>query len=171
MADIQTAIGFVLRQEDSRLTGQITNDPTDRGGRTRFGIAERFHPELTKMGFFDSMPYSPALSLADSVYAGSYAMPLKLQGIAAQQVANAQLSFAINEGTGTAIKILQRALGVAADGIMGDGTLHALNTTSVLPALERQQQAYYADIVAKNPSQQRFFNGWMNRVKQDCGVA
>ena len=69
MADIQQATDVVLRQEDSRMSGVITTIPGDSGGRTRFGIAERWHPELTATGFFTTMPTAEALKVAEGVYA------------------------------------------------------------------------------------------------------
>jgi hypothetical protein len=42
MADTQQAIEFALRQEDSTLSGKITNINADRGGCTRYGIAVLF---------------------------------------------------------------------------------------------------------------------------------
>jgi hypothetical protein len=72
MADLKTAIDVVLRQEDSRMSGVITTISGDSGGRTRFGIAERWHPELTAAGFFTTMPTAAALTVAEGVYAESY---------------------------------------------------------------------------------------------------
>lgn len=171
MADILIATDYVLKQEDSRMTGVITDDPRDSGGRTRYGVAERWHPELTKRGYFTTMPNVPALVLAHKVYADNYGAPLEFKEIELQQLGNAMLSFAINEGVKTSIKILQRSIGVATDGIMGYETLRVANASNVLPSLSRQQRAHYADIVFQNPKDERFFAGWINRVKQDCGEA
>ena len=43
MSDINIATLYVLKNEDSHLSGVVT---TDQGGMTRFGIAQRFHPDL-----------------------------------------------------------------------------------------------------------------------------
>jgi hypothetical protein len=43
MADFKTAFLFTLQHEDSTRSGKVT---VDAGGRTRFGIAEKFHPDL-----------------------------------------------------------------------------------------------------------------------------
>jgi Glycosyl hydrolase 108 len=81
MADIQEAIYSVLRQEDATLSGVITDIPGDSGGRTRYGIAERWHPELTATGFFSTMSSAAALKVAEGVYAASYAKHLMLAQI------------------------------------------------------------------------------------------
>ena len=39
------SIDFVLKQEDSTLSGVITNETGDAGGLTRFGLCAKWHPE------------------------------------------------------------------------------------------------------------------------------
>ena len=98
MANVASAIVYVLHQEDARMAGIVTNFGRDKGGRTRWGIAEHAHPELTVTGFFDSMSNTDSLAKATEVYGTGYSTPLMLPNIEQQQVANALLSFAINEG-------------------------------------------------------------------------
>lgn len=179
MSDVKTAVDFVLHQEDSKMSGVVTNNPRDTGGRTRFGIAEKFHPELTATGFFDDMSDADALCVADRIYEISYGNPLMLASINDQQTANALLSFAINEGVPTSIKVLQRALqgldeGITVDGQFGPHTLALVNATppaTMLLLLGVYQRQHYTDIIAANPGDEVFRNGWMNRVTQNCQVA
>lgn len=179
MADVVSAITYVLRQEDAHMSGIVTANPRDSGGRTRFGVAEKFHPELTSTGFFDAMAYADALLVADGVYKNSYGVPLMLASIANQQVANALLSFAINEGVKPSVLVLQNALRSLdakfwPDGDFGPVTLAAVNTTdaaSLLTLLGVFQKKHYTAIVAANPTDGAFVNGWLNRVAQDCKAA
>ena len=172
MASIVTAIDYVLRQEDSRLAGVVTDDARDPGGKTRFGLCQRFHPELIYTGFFDATRTTAAyaLQIAEQTYAKEYGEPLRIADITAQQVANAIVSFAVNEGTATSVEILQAAVGInPPTGFFGAKTLSAVNNTSnVLSLLEPKQIAHYQAIVAKNSAEAAFLNGWLNRVKQDC---
>jgi|ERR1019366_4715743 lysozyme family protein len=169
MADVASAIVYVLHQEDARMAGLVTNFGRDKGGRTRWGIAEHAHPELTATGFFDSMSNADSLAKATEVYGALYARPLMLASIAVQQVANALLSFAINEGVISSIKVLQAALNLDQDGMFGTLTLKAVNSMSnILESLEAKQTAHYMSIVLADPTQREFLNGWMNRIKQDC---
>ncbi|PYV10095.1 MAG: hypothetical protein DMG23_08815 [Acidobacteria bacterium] len=46
-ADFESAFSFVMRHEDPGLNGIIT---VDQGGRTRFGVSEKAHPEAWKNG-------------------------------------------------------------------------------------------------------------------------
>jgi lysozyme family protein len=177
MADPRVSIDFVLRQEDSTLSGVITDIPGDSGGTTRFGLAAKYHPELVTKGFYDpSMPAGDALAMAETAYESLYATPLLISGIASQPIANGLLSFAINGegpgGTGSAVRILQRAansLGqsLTIDGAMGTGTLAAVNAcdaASLLAAYCEGQYANYRGIVAANPGDAKFAKGWNNRV-------
>jgi lysozyme family protein len=173
MANINLAINFVLRQEDAKLTGVITDTTSDSGGRTRFGVAEKYHPDLTKTGFYDNMDFSDALEIADSVYKNQYAVPLQISNINSQDIANALLSFGVNIGTSTIIGIVQEVCGVAQDGVVGPKTLAAINKanpTTFLSFLAKRIRIYYADLVSINLSQSRFLAGWLNRVNQNCLV-
>ena len=63
MADIVSSIDYVIRQEDARMSGDVTIDLRDSGKATRYGIAERWHPELFASGFFDQ----PKISSVDAL--------------------------------------------------------------------------------------------------------
>jgi lysozyme family protein len=174
MANPTIAVDFTLRLEDSTLSGVITDIPGDLGGTTRFGLTAKYHPELVAAGFFDStMNTQTALSIAEQSYAESYANPLLISQISNQALANALLSFAVNEeGTGRqgeAVKLLQEAAGAGADGVMGPGTIAAVNGCDPVALLKGYcglQQTHYEAIVAANPSQQKFIKGWTSRVSQ-----
>jgi lysozyme family protein len=120
---VDQAIEFVLKLEDASMDGVITLIKGDRGGATRFGITQRWHPELTPTGFFDfsSDPNAPhgqvpkmemdeALKIAKGVLSNHYAKPLRLASFQSLDVAERILSFAVNEGTTEAVAILQRAV-------------------------------------------------------------
>lgn len=179
MADTATAVQFVLRQEDSRLTGDITTLKGDRGGRTRFGLAERFHPDLVKSGYYDLgedgepvVPHDEALTTADQVYEEQYASALSLSALSSQDVANRLLSFSINEGPAEGIAIAQKAcnaLGCSldVDGKVGPATLKALNSLDPdkwIAANRLQQEAFYRHLVQVRPEMLPLLNGLINRA-------
>jgi len=77
----------------------------------------------------------------------------------------------VNNGTGTAIKLLQRALNetgdlaLAIDGFIGERTL-AASSAGGAPALRRlllDRQKHYYDIVTAHPGDMKFLKGWLNR--------
>lgn len=165
MADINAAIAYVLTFEDADLSGVIT---TDSGGRTRFGIAERFHPELTACLFYTSMGSTAALQIAKGIYDISYAEPLCIADIENQAVANKLLSLGVNLGVIEAAKMLQLTLRVNGDGRIGPLTLHALEMArpeEVIESLDDMAVAFYHSIVEKDPSKQKYLEGWLKRAE------
>jgi lysozyme family protein len=184
MADINAAIEVVLKQEDSTLSGVITNIPSDMGGMTRFGITLASAKGLAAQGFFTAaVPTDRALIMAQAWYAKNYAAPLYLDQINSQGVATALLSYAVNQegagGAGRAVKLLQEAIAslgddIVADGVMGPATVAAINHLSAqdeLKAYGGLEQEFYDAIVAANPSQAKFIKGWTSRVKQNESLA
>jgi lysozyme family protein len=174
MADVKACIDVTLRQEDSTLSGVITVIPGDSGGRTRYGIAERWHPELTSTGFFTTMPAAAALTVAEGVYAASYAKPLMLSQINAQGVAAALLSFAVVEGPVEAVKLLQQACGAVVDGRIGPLTIARVNgcvPTALLETWCDLERAYFQKLGAENPADEKFVAGWDNRAQENKALA
>ncbi len=167
MANVKQAIDFVMRQEDSAMSGVITNARGDHGGRTRWGISENAHPELTASGFFGDMSVWDSLKAAEDVYAKFYAAPLKLDQITSQGLATALLSFSVLEGQERAVKMLQHCLGVMEDGYLGPQTVAAINRASefaIMQAYGLQQRAYFMRLAAINPTQAKWVVGWGNRM-------
>lgn len=184
MANAKKIIDFVLRQEDSTLSGVITDLATDLGGLTRYGLCAKWHTELVEAGFYAyqivdgkqvaHMAAAEALTLAESTYATVYEPSLRLAEIASAGLATAILSFAVLEGQEEAVKLLQEALGIAADGLMGPATLAAENaatTATLLPKLVNLQRQHFADIAAASPSQEANLHGWDNRADAILALA
>jgi lysozyme family protein len=173
MSNATQSIDFVLRQEDSTLSGIITNEANDAGGLTRFGLCAKWHPELVAAGFYqESMAAATARTMAETAYATAYANPLRLASINAQPVANALLSFAVNMGTFSAVETLQQVCGAVADGCMGANTVAAINAhdpATLLAAYCAIQANRYRGIAAASPTQQKFLVGWLNRVAAVAG--
>jgi len=79
----------------------------------------------------------------------------------------AVFDFAVNAGVARAAKFLQRAVGADDDGVVGPGTLALVKKTTPGKLLEHfteQKEAFYNTLAEKNPTQQKFLKGWMNRV-------
>lgn len=180
MADMKRCIDFVLRQEDSTLSGVMTNAAADHGGVTRFGIAAKFHPELANTEFFcASMSAQDALPIAEHAYATQYAAPLHLDALASDAVATALLSFGVLEGTKEAATILQNAINmlgvpITVDGKMGPGTVAAANSCDpqkLITAVVQLQKAHFAHIAAVNPTQEKWVHGWDNRADLLLSIA
>jgi len=141
--------------------GGYVNDPNDLGGETHFGIAKRFYPDvdiknLTKEG-------------AKEIYKKDYWDRNKVDELP-DHLKHFFFDCCVNQGRGTAVKILQRAINakgtnIAVDGGFGPGTKAAL--AKYTPELERCRMyrvKHYMDIVARKPEQERFLFGWFRRA-------
>src|SRR5271154_5683394 len=96
MANVDAARNYVLGWEDATLSGVITI--TADGKRTRVGIDEHWHPELTNCLYYSSMGPVAALQIARGIYDVSYCHPLCIVEIADQEIANKLLSLGVNVG-------------------------------------------------------------------------
>jgi len=104
MADFESAFEFVMNHEDPQRSGKVTEDA---GGRTRFGIAQKFHPEL-KPEFF-SAPAEDALKQAEEILRHDYWERMRLSDVCNQNVANKLFDMAVNMGVHQAGVYAQRA--------------------------------------------------------------
>jgi lysozyme family protein len=165
MADLDTAIDYVLEWEDATLSGAITTAPD--GKRTRFGIDEHWHPELTNCLYYSSMGQVAALQIARGIYDISYCQPLCIAEIANQEIANKLLSLGVNVGVVNAARMLQDAVKVAGDGRIGPLTLHALDLSDpekVLADLRLEAESYYDELVQAHPDLTVYRAGWLRRA-------
>lgn len=165
MADVEIAIDYVLQWEDASLSGAITNAPD--GKRTRFGIDEHFHPELTNCLYFSSMGKAAALQIARGIYLRQYCEPLCIAEIPDQDVANKLLSLGVNVGVVPAARMLQDAVRVVGDGRIGPLTLHALDLAlpqKVLEDLRAEAESYYDTLMQTNPKLAMYRAGWLRRA-------
>lgn len=163
MANYDNCIEWVLRFEDSTLSGRITNDSD---GMTRFGMLDRWHPELVAQGFY-TCDATTALVLAKASYRIQYWNPIHGDDIQADVVAAQLLSSGVNDGYGTAIRLLQKCLGLKEDGILGPLTLAAVNGQEpqvLVQQLTGAQIQLYEDIVAREPAKEIYLNGWKRRA-------
>jgi hypothetical protein len=160
MANVDAAIDYVLGWEDATLSGAIT--VTADGKRTRFGIDEHWHPELTNCLYYSSMGQVAALQIARGI-----CQPLCIAEIADQEIANKLLSLGVNVGVVNAAKMLQDAVTVVGDGRIGPLTLHALDLADpekVLADLRQEAENYYEALVTANPNLIVYRAGWLRRA-------
>lgn len=165
MASVEQAIDNVLRWEDSTLSGVITEDA---GGKTRFGVAERYHPELSASLFYGSLGRDAALKIATNIYETQYCEPLAIVDMANQDIANKVLSLGVNLGIDRVSKMLQDVLKVPVDGRIGPVTLVYLSQAEpldVLAGLRAEAERFYVQIASADPSKEQYLNGWLARAR------
>ena len=163
MADFKTAFLFTLQHEDSTRSGKVT---VDAGGRTRFGIAEKFHPDLPDEFF--TGPADDALAEAEKIEEREYWDTMRLGEIENQNVANKLFDMGVNMGVRQAAVYAQRAARVVDDGVIGRKTLAAINCADPVvyyQALCELSAAHYRHVAAVNPAQAVNLAGWMKRAE------
>jgi lysozyme family protein len=171
MADFKPAFAFVLQHEDSTRSGKVT---VDAGGRTRFGIAEKFHPDLPEEFF--TGPAEDALVEAEKIEEHEYWAAMRLTEVENQNVANKLFDMGVNMGVLQAAVYAQRAANaltagdarVAEDGVIGSRTLAAINVGDPIAYYQLLGQfsaAYYRHLAAVNPAQAVNLAGWLKRAE------
>ena len=143
------AVNMTLRRE-----GVLCNDPNDRGGLTKYGISKNAYPNLD----ICNLTQSDAIAIYKRDYwdkAKCDFLPFPLDVLT--------FDAAVNHGVVPAIKILQRALGVSDDGIIGPKTLDAArNAPDNICTLYFIERMY---AYSKAPTYQNHGKGWRNRLK------
>lgn len=105
MSEFSPAFDFVMQHEDASRSGRVTDDA---GGRTRFGISKKFHPELPE-SFFTG-PADVALKTAEEMLRRDYWDPMRLAELRDQKLANKLFDMAVNMGVRQAAIYAQRAV-------------------------------------------------------------
>lgn len=140
--------------------GGYVDHPRDPGGRTKFGISQRAYPDedirhltLERAQFLYRRDYWDALQL------DTFPAVLRLD----------VFDVAVNMGLKRAIRLLQQALRVVADGVLGPKTLAALLAAD--PAQVRLlflafRLLFYTDLATFTT----FGKGWVRRVANNVLV-
>jgi len=142
------------------IEGQYVNDPRDPGGPTNMGITNRTydawlgHHRDVKLITKDEAAKILKTQYFDTVKGGD--LPAGLD--------YAVVDFAINSGPATAIKYLQRQLGVAADGVIGLHTLDAVDGIADLPSFITAYCEARLAFMKRLKGWGRFGRGWEKRV-------
>lgn len=154
------AFNAAVRQVLAREGGdKLTNDPSDRGGLTRYGISKRAYPDLDIQALTESQ--------AIAIYKRDYWDSLKLDDVRAPDVAAAIFDTGVNMGVQWAARLAQSTAGVAVDGKIGPVSIGAINRTDpqiflILFVLARVER--YSAICDKDPGQKKFLHGWIRRA-------
>lgn len=157
MASFEQAIVKTLAHEGG---ARYTEDPTDRGGATKYGISQRAYPYLDIRNLTEAQ--------AREIYRRDYWERIRGDDISSQAVAESIFDTCVNMGVRTGSRLAQVALGIQpADGIIGSESLEKINATDhhvFLAAYTIAKIARYAHLCNRDRSQQRFLLGWINRA-------
>ena len=151
--------GLCATPAQKKATGYV-DDPLDNGGETKYGIAKNANPDLN----IKTLNWAGA----KAVYERRYWLNGSCDKLPAR-VAVLHFDGCVNHGVGRANKFLQRALKVTVDGVVGPATCAkaaAMDDILLCLSICNQREEFYRDIVANNPSQGRFLNGWLRRINE-----
>lgn len=155
MDAFETAIQWVLKAE-----GAESNDPADPGGFTRYGISQRSHPNVD----VKTLTESDAIEIYRKQYWQAYGLE-KLP----RPIAIAVFDGCVQHGPRSAIRMLQCALRVEIDGVIGMVTLAACykaDEEELLMSFLARRGVYYANL----SHFARFGYGWFRRLFNLCTI-
>jgi lysozyme family protein len=142
MADFQTAY-----KRTAGFEGGYVNDPQDKGGETYYGVARKANPNWNGWTVIDMQRNKPNFpknledstvkprlqAMKASLFESNYWNLVWGDRIKVQEVANDMFDTAINMGTSTSIKLLERQYKLTETGKMSEQLLLELNKLQKLP--------------------------------------
>jgi len=152
------------------IEGGYVNDPTDRGGETKYGISKRAYPNLDIKNL--------TLQEAKDIYLEDYWKASGSHHMLKYELALELFDTGVNMGQAIARTFLQEALNLMnrngkdfpdlkVDGKIGPITISAYKKVDdkiLLKVLNGLQFRRYVWICEERPDQEKYFNGWMKRV-------
>ena len=157
MAQFAPALAVTLKWEGG--------ETVDSGGYTKWGISQKAYPNLDIKNMTRAQ--------MESIYRRDYWDKIQGDKIADQGAANYLFDYAVNAGTGAAVKAAQSVLknrfgkSVSIDGGMGPQTLAAINAVggSFGPALAKYRADFYKALAARDPAKYgKYLTGWLKRA-------
>jgi lysozyme family protein len=158
--NFRDCLDLVLKHE-----GGYVDHPKDPGGRTNLGVTQRVweewigHPATEK----DMRELTPA------IVAPMYEMRYWRTSYCEKLPRGLDLlvfSMAVNAGAGRSVKLLQDAIGVVADGVIGPNTMARINEANVETLIDKFSEArtaYYKGLKLFPV----FGRGWLARTDKE----
>jgi lysozyme family protein len=158
--NFRDCLELVLRHE-----GGYVDHPKDPGGRTNLGVTQRVweewigHPATEK----DMRELTPA------IVAPMYEMRYWRTSYCEKLPRGLDLlvfSMAVNAGAGRSVKLLQDAIGVVADGVIGPNTMAKINEANVETLIDKFSEArtaFYKGLKLFPV----FGRGWLSRTDKE----
>jgi lysozyme family protein len=159
--NFKTALDFVLKWE-----GGLSDDPDDAGGRTMQGVTQRVYDAWRAAnGLATRDVASIERPELEAIYSNNYwrqACCDRLRG----PLDLVSFDTGVNMGPVRAVKMLQEAVGTDADGAFGNKTQQACDACVPPDAAAKYcevRESLYKQF-AQQPGQQKFLQGWLNRL-------
>lgn len=152
-------LALVLKHE-----GGYVNNPKDPGGRTNLGVTQKVWEEWVKHPVDEAAMRALGPADVGPLYKDRYWNRVRGDDLPSG-VDYAVFDLAVNSGVGRASKILQAALGLPTDGIVGPKTIEAAQAANARELAtnicERRQ-----DFLQSLPTFDTFGRGWTRRVSE-----
>lgn len=158
----ETALRFILARE-----GGYVDDPDDRGGATNQGITQSTYDAWRDD---QGAPVRPVREIdqseVEAIYRERYWYAARCDRLP-PKLALVHMDAAVNHGVSRAARMLQQVVETTVDGIIGPQTLAAVAQRPEPEVSARYVYVrieFYARIVARDASQQKFLGGWLTRM-------
>ena len=166
MAKVEKLAPFILKWE-----GGFSNDPDDSGGATMKGITLNTFKAYRKEKGLPVPTVNDLKSISDkewtAILKSKYWDPFKADEIKSQAIANLIVGWGWGSGVVTAIKQVQKLLGLTQDGVVGNVTLSVINNSAPEQLFNKiwlARKDFFIDICINKPTQIKFLKGWTNRL-------
>lgn len=138
--------------------GGYVDDPRDPGGETNWGVTKRTAQANGYTGAMKTMTRQQAYEIYRRAFWLRYNCEQMLDAVAYQF-----FDAAVNHGFGNASRMLQRAVNVADDGIIGNMTIAAIKKMAISDVIMRLN-AERLEFYCKLGTFATFGKGWVRRV-------
>ena len=136
--------------------GGYVNHHKDPGGETKYGISKRAYPNVDIKNL--------TLAQAKQIYKRDYWDKCHGDSLP-DDVRFDMFDFAVNAGISAAIRVMQRALNVADDGIWGPRTTAAAKAAAASPQyLDKRFNGFRLKYYTSLKGFDTFGRGWVNRT-------
>jgi lysozyme family protein len=156
----------------------FVDDPVDHGGPTKFGITIRWLSDV--LGRTVTRDEIAALTRDQAIIyyrrwteaslAWVFVPCVAGAGPVVDPLAMAVLDASVHHGIDRAVRLLQLALAVKVDGVVGPKTRAALEALApdrrlrLAVRMSTERMRFMARLVERNPAQLRFLEGWLDRA-------
>jgi lysozyme family protein len=157
ISNFPASLALILKSE-----GGFVNHPRDPGGMTNLGVTRNVWKDWVKHDVDETEMRALTPELVAPLYKANYWDACRCDDLP-RGVDYAVFDSAVNMGPLRAATLLQTALGVTADGVIGRATIAAATAADpveLLEAFSQGKEAFYQSLATF----QTFGKGWLNRV-------
>ena len=170
LEDFGPAADFIIAWETNGdpWFGGFNDLPDDKGGPTKFGIAQNFHPEVD----VKNLTLDGALTIYEADY---WAVVRHYIPPQARLLRSVMVEALVNGGGGT--RALQSLCHARPDGVFGPKTKLAIKTMldidgaeeALIPRWYEQRKLDYTMLANRDATQKKWLKGWLHRVDDSRG--